>query len=677
MTEQKTLLIVTSLLFLTPPTIADELETITVEGHYEAQIGEAISASEGIIGQVELAARPIARTGEVLETVPGMVVTQHSGTGKANQYFLRGFNLDHGTDFRTSVDGMPINMRTHGHGQGYTDLNFIIPELIERIDYKKGPFYAEVGDFSGAGAAEFAMASQLEERLLHVSLGENRYQRFVATNDLKVQNGNWIMGLEHNRYDGPWADIDEDLDKTNVFLRRSWNFDDRHYSLTLMGYDNQWNSADQIPTRAVESDLINRLGSLDTGVGGESNRYSISGHMHNDDWNITAYAIDYDMTLWSNFTYFLDDPANGDQFQQVDSRRIYGVDTSYQLDNRQDFGGLQQTLGLQWRTDDIDEVGLYRTQNRERLSSVRSDEVTESSVGLYWQGASQWNDQLRSTVGLRYDFYDFDVDSDRNENSGSGSDGIASAKFNLAYTLDDHWEVFGGIGQGFHSNDARGVTIKVDPVTGEAVDNVDPLVRSFGAEIGLRFFETDKLNASIALWGLELDSELLFVGDAGNTEASRASRRYGVELTTYYRPFPGLTLDGELSWTRTRFTEDKAGEGDHVEGSLPVVVSLGAAYENDQGWFSSARLRHFGERSLDSFDNVQSDATTTVNLRVGKTIKTVDIGLDIINLFDSEDHDIDYLYASRLNGEIADGVEDIHYHPLEPRTARFYLTYHY
>lgn len=456
-----------------------------------------------------------------------------------------------------------------------------------------------------------------------------------------------------------------------------WQRDDTRYSLTLMGYDNEWHSADQIPQRAVETQLIDRLGSLDTTVGGESSRYSLSGQVQNDNWRLSAYAIQYEMDLWSNFTYFLDDPENGDQFQQVDSRKIFGVDGAYDIEGTFANRPLRQTLGVQWRTDDIDEVGLYRTQARQRLSTVRSDEVTESSVGIYWQGDMQWNAHLRSTVGLRYDFYDFDVDSDLPENSGSDSDGIASAKLNLAYVLNPRWEMFGGIGQGFHSNDARGVTIARGPVSGDAVDNVDPLVRSTGAEIGLRFYHANLVNASIALWGLALDSELLFVGDAGNTEASRASRRHGVEVTAYYRPTAELTLDGEVAWTHARFSDDEPGEGDHIGGSLPWVLSVGAAWQHSNGWFAAGRVRYFGERALDSFGETESDATTTANLRIGKAYQSLDVGLDVLNLFDSDDHDIDYLYASRLDGEIAAGVEDIHFHQLEPRTLRVFLNYRY
>ena len=278
-------------------------------------IGEASSASEGYVSQQEIALRPLLRTGEVLEMVPGMVVTQHSGTGKANQYFLRGFNLDHGTDFATFVDGMPVNMRTHGHGQGYTDLNFVIPETLGSISYQKGSYYADVGDFSGAGSASLNTASHLDHGLLQLTAGQDNYYRALAMDSVEAAGGEWLYAVERNTYDGPWRDIDEDLDKTSLLLKHSRQLAGGDWSVTFMGYDNSWNSADQIPERAVKSGLIDELGSLDDSVGGESSRYSLSTSWRRDGVQVSAYAIRYDMNLWSNFTYYLDDTSNGDQFE--------------------------------------------------------------------------------------------------------------------------------------------------------------------------------------------------------------------------------------------------------------------------------------------------------------------------------------------------------------------------
>ena len=280
------------------------IEEVEVVGRKTDIVGEAVSASQGVIGQEELRVRPLLRTGEILETVPGMVVTQHSGSGKANQFFLRGFNLDHGTDFRTTFDAMPVNMRSHGHGQGYTDINFVIPELVDSIAYAKGPYYAEVGDFSGAGSAAMTPMSNLDGGLLQVGAGKNGFGRLLGAGSFMLGNGDLLLGFEGQVYDGPWTDVSEDVRKANGIARYTWDVGDSQFAVMFMGYDNSWNSADQIPERAVEQGLIDRLGSIDDTTGGESSRYSLSASWLNPHWQASVYAIRYRLNLWSNFHLF-------------------------------------------------------------------------------------------------------------------------------------------------------------------------------------------------------------------------------------------------------------------------------------------------------------------------------------------------------------------------------------
>lgn len=662
------------------------LETIAVEGRRINLLGEAVSASEGVVGQKEIELRPLLRTGEVLELVPGLVATQHSGTGKANQYFLRGFNLDHGTDFATYVDGMPVNMRTHGHGQGYTDLNFLIPEVVSLLAYKKGAYYAEVGDFSGAGSAQITTADALQQGLAELTIGEDAYYRLLLQDSIKHSAGTTLYALEANQYEGPWSDIDEDLDKLNLLLKHSFDLEDGHLSIALMAYDNSWNSADQIPARAVEQGIIDELGSIDTTVGGETSRYSINLNWQQGGWQGAAYIIDYDLNLWSNFTYFLDDESNGDQFEQVDERLIYGGQLSYLLEGN--FAGkpMSNRLGGDMRIDAIDEVGLYRTQARSRLGVIRNDEVMESSIGLYWENRISWNDRLRTVLGARYDYYDFDVDDqagvningvDLSINSGSVDDAITSLKGSVVYTFLTDWEAYLSIGQGLHSNDARGTTIQVDPTDGSAVDSVDPLVGSLGYEVGVRGFINERVNTSLSLWTLELDSELLFVGDAGNTEASRESQREGVELTAYYYVSDHWSVDIEYAYTDAEFT-DTAPEGDEIPGAIEHVFQAGVNADFANGFFGSLRLRYFGERPLVEDGSVKSDDSTIWNLRLGYRKADWTVKADVLNLTDSDDHDIDYFYASRLASEPAGvATEDIHYHVIEPRTVRVSLGYRF
>ena len=680
-----TLLIISSQA-LHAQTIVQDIENIEVQGRQVNLVGDAISASQGIVGQEEIALRPMLRTGEMLEFVPGMVVTQHSGTGKANQYFLRGFNLDHGTDFATFIDGMPVNMRTHGHGQGYTDLNFIIPETVQSLRYQKGVYYADNGDFSGAGSAEFRTFTQPAQGQVSLTLGENNFTRLMAMNTVELDKGHLLFAAENNRYDGPWSDIDEDLNKTNILAKWVAPLADGQFALTFMAYDNSWNSADQIPARAVEQGIIDELGSLDTTVGGESDRYSLNAQWQNDHWTASAYAISYSLNLWSNFTYFLDNPETGDQFEQVDDRMIYGGALSYTFEHQ--LGGRQSVTetGVQTRIDDIDEVGLYHTRARNRLGVTRSDAVTETSIGVFAENRTQWADNFRTVLGIRTDYFDFDVQDlagvnrngvDLSANSGENDDSITSLKASLIYTLTPNWETYLSAGQGLHSNDARGTTIQVDPSNGDAVDQVDPLVRSEGIEAGVRGFISDKVNASFSLWRLTLDSELLFVGDAGNTEASRRSERKGAEVTMYYRFTPQWVVDFEYAYTDAEFS-DNAPEGNHIPGAIENVLQAGISAQYDNGWFGSLRARYFGERPLTEDGSVTSDSSTIFNLRAGYRVENWTFQVDVLNLADSDDHDIDYYYASRLATEPAGSeTDDLHYHVIEPRTVRATASYRF
>ncbi|MCH9812630.1 MAG: TonB-dependent receptor [Epsilonproteobacteria bacterium] len=651
------------------------LDAVIINGHQTSLIGDAISSSEGIIGQVEIESRPVLRAGEILEFVPGMVVTQHSGSGKANQYFLRGFNLDHGTDFRTTIEGMPINMRTHGHGHGYTDLNFIIPEFVQSIDYQKGPYYAEHGDFSPAGAASFALVKSVEKPFVSLEVGKDDYFRTLLGAGIRLNESKVFVGFEAQTYGGPWSDIDEDVKKYNALIRLYRPLFDGDLTMTFMGYENSWNSADQIPEYAVKEGLISDFGSIDKSVGGESSRYSLSARWKNDEWLFDLYTIASALDLFSNFTYFLDDPVNGDQFEQIDKRKIYGANLHKKSEYILGDNSVYQEIGMQMRQDSIEEVALKKTKQRDYLSTVRSDEVDIYSLGLYWKAEMALSDSWSVNGGIRYDYMHVDVESDLDINSGKDHEDILGFNGGVRYTFNPLWELYLNAGQSFHSNDARGAVITVDPVSGESIAPVDLLVQAEGAEIGLRFFDIEHLHLSAAFWLLELDSELLFVGDAGSTEASRASRRYGLEFTAYYWLSQTLTLDFEAAWSQARFIQGAEGEGDRVEGALPVVVSAGIGWEPKSHWNTHLRVRHFSKRVLDSFGDKSADPFSVVNFNLSYHQKNWQYGLDILNLFDSDDQDIAYYYVSRLQGVESEAREDIHFHPIEPRTFRFRVKY--
>lgn len=649
---------------------------VIVVGRAENLVGDAQTSSQGSVGQDELKQRPVLRPGEVLETVPGVIVTQHSGSGKANQYFLRGFNLDHGTDFATWIDGMPINMPTHGHGQGYTDVNFLIPEIVERVSYRKGPYYAEEGDFSAAGAVRIRTFRKLPESLAHLEMGEFGHQRAVLAHSIDTELGRVLFALEGQHYDGPW-DVEENFTKYNGLVRYGSGDDRNGFDVTLMGYQGEWTSADQIPRRAVDAGILDRFGVVDPTDAGNSHRYSLSGEWRSgsdtSQTRVNAYLIEYRLRLFSNFTYYLDDPANGDQFEQVDQRVVVGAAASHQWFDKWLGADASTTVGLQTRNDMIGEVGLHKTAQRARLSTVRDDEVLQNSVGIWVENEMRWNAWFRTVAGLRGDFYFWDVDSNFEANSGTESDGIASPKGSLVLGPWAETEFYLSGGLGFHSNDGRGATIEVDPSDGVTpVEKVDPLVRAKGGEVGVRTGILPGLQSTVSVFILDLDSELLFIGDAGITEPSRPSRRLGVEWANYYRPLPWLTFDADFSHTKARF-KDSDPAGDHIPGAIENVLAAGVSVHDLSGVFGSVRVRYFGPRDLIEDGSEHSDATTLVNARVGYEYKKAVFALEVFNLFNSKDDDITYLYDSQLAGEPGP-VTDEHFHPVEPRSFRVSLT---
>jgi outer membrane receptor protein involved in Fe transport len=654
---------------------ADDLSEVVVTAERHKLIGEVESSSQGTVTRAQLETRPVLRTGELLETVPGLVVTQHSGDGKANQFFLRGFNLDHGTDLATSVDGIPVNMHTHGHGQGYTDINFVIPELLDRIEYKKGTYYADEGNFSAAGAVDLKYRRSLDDTLLSLTVGEDSYKRGLLAGSAGIGEGDLLWGLDYGVTDGPWQ-LDEDLRRVNALVKYSRGEREDGFAVTASAYDGRWNSTDQIPERAVDAGLLDRFGFVDPTDGGESHRYALNVDFARPigAWSLdaNAYVLDYQLDLFSNFTYGID-TDNGDQFEQFDDRKAYGIHAEIRRENNlASFPG-QLRLGLESRFDDIGKVGLYLTDDRARLATIREDAVQRLGLGFFIEQQVQVTDWLRVIAGLRHDRAEFDVDSDFDPNSGSASDDITSPKLSLVFGPWADTEFFINAGRGFHENDARGTTITVDPADGTtSADRVRPMVRASGAEIGVRTAVLPYTQLALTAWTLDLDSELLYVGDAGATEANRASERRGVELGVYVTPRQWLTLDADFAWSRGRFSEFDAA-GSYIPGAVEGVASVGVALQHPGGWFGGARFRHFGKAPLVEDNSVQSDATTLVNLELGyRFAKRFAVSLAAFNLFDADDNDITYFYESQLPGEGAP-VEDRHFHPVEPRTLRLTL----
>jgi hypothetical protein len=409
-------------------------ETV-VSGRADSLLNIAGSASQGTVGAEQLASRPLQRPGELLETVPGVIITQHSGAGKANQFFSRGFNLDHGTDFSTSLGGVPINLPTHGHGQGYTDLNFIIPELVDTVSYKKGPYYASEGDFSSAGAVNLEYADHLENSFLKLEGGSFNHARAVFASSPHVGQGHLLYGIELFHNDGPW-DREDNYRKLNGVVRYSQGDNYQGFSITATAYKGDWDATDQISTTAIEDGLISRWGTLDPTTGGDSQRYGLSAEWHREDdasaTKLLAYGFYYDLDLFSNFTYFLDNPVEGDQFEQTDKRGVTGIKASHTLFGTLAERDMENTVGLQLRGDFI-ENGLHNTTARQRWATTREDNVRQFSLAPYFENKMQWAEKFRTVAGVRADYYNFHVNSLDDINSGSADDLIASPKLSLIF----------------------------------------------------------------------------------------------------------------------------------------------------------------------------------------------------------------------------------------------------
>ncbi|MBR1131866.1 TonB-dependent receptor [Bradyrhizobium iriomotense] len=666
-------------------------------------------ASQLTVSGEALNARPVARPGEVLEAVPGLIVTQHSGEGKANQYFLRGYNLDHGTDLAIYVDDVPVNMRTHAHGQGYADLNWLIPETIGAMDVRKGPYFADEGDFASVGSVHIGLIDRTEKGLAQVTAGGFGYRRLLGMDSAKAGDGSLLVAGEVGTYNGPW-DNPDNVRKLNGLMRYSQGTATDGVSVTGMAYVNRWNSTDQVPQRALAAGLLGRFGSEDPTDGGNTNRFALSARVAQSDdagsWKANAYVVKSQLDLFNNFTYFLSDPVLGDQFHQHDDRVMAGANVARTLSGS--FAGLpmQTTFGLQSRYDAID-LALTGTFQRNFLANVRSDRVGEGSVGVYAENTVRWTDWFRTTLGWRGDYYAANVTSLFNSNNSGRADAVlGSPKFRMALGPFNRTEFFFGAGYGLHSNDARGATTTEDP--GDPATRVSPsplLVRTRGAEIGVRSRFIPGLDSSFSVFILDQDSEILFLGDAGDTEARRASRRYGFEWTNHYRPRSWIDIDADLAMTHARFRgydgdqaavyaslagypEAQAGNapGRYIPNAPPMVASAGITLGEKTGWFGTLRWRYLAASPLTEDNAFRSSATSIFNGRLGyRADNGWRIQLDVLNLFDTRANQITYVYGSLLKTDTLytlctsgaapmavcrSGVMDYLLHPVEPLTFR-------
>jgi hypothetical protein len=702
--------------------------TVTVQGREDDLVGIADSATQGTVGAKELEDRPILRSGEILETVPGVIITQHAGGGKANQYFLRGFNLDHGTDFAVFLDDMPLNLPSHAHGEGYADMNVVIPEFVQRVNYEKGPYYANVGDYGSAGSAHLEFYKTLPQNFFQAEEGMYGYARAVFGISQKAGSGSWLYGGEAYYDDGPWKNPDG-YAKFNGILTYSQGNDTNGFSITAHAYHGKWNSSDQIPITAIP--IVGFFGTLNPTDGGRSQRYSLQWEWHrqkgHSQTKVTLYGFYYDLDLFSDFTSYLDDPVKGDQFEQQDRRWVAGLDAHHTIFSQWWGARVANTFGVQVRNDWIHN-GLYQTENRVRTDkhdvNACSDEpieacstdpnlvavlpadtdvnqFTETMFGFYVENKIQWAEKFRTVLAFRGDNAVDNVTSltpsyTASElpgnpvvnfaaaNSGTARQFLPEPKASLIFGPWSETEFYVQAGFSFHSNDARGATQTEEPISTAnpfpaATSRIPALIPTKGAEVGLRTAAVPHLQSTFSLWYLHSASELLQDGDTGGTVASLSpSNRYGIEWANYYTPLEHWAFDFDLADSRAFFTEidpDDAAPGSpggkHVPEAVALVASAGATMQDYKGFSASLRLRAFGPRDLTSDGIYRSHATVLLNGDVRYRIaENWSVFIEGLNLLNRRDHDIDYAYTSRITPTAEAEFTDV-FHPVEPIQVRF------
>ncbi len=693
-------------------TALQQIGKVTTVGRNANLVGKALAASEGTISQQEIETRPLLRPGELLETIPGLVITQHSGEGKANQYYLRGFQLDHGTDLESTIGGIPINLVSHAHGQGYSDINWLMPELVSYVEFKKGTYYADQGDFSTAGSYQIYFRDTIAP-VTEFGMGDYGYDRFFTAGSPAVGSGHLLYGVEVYHDNGTLQKPDE-YQKFNGMLRYSLVKERDAFGVNAFAYDGAFNSSDQIPQRLVTAGLLNPNGYIDPTDGGNTYRYALSTQWQHQDPNGTtrfnAYGVYYFLDLFSNFTYYLYDANNywnetanpitcnaafntcapntgaalrapnyssycpaytapagatpgsltpvaydfqcGDQREQEDQRFYSGFDFARTFTTP----GSVTTLGADTRNDNISTLGLFLTQGRVRLpgGTLSDDHVVERGSDVYLDSVLTYKTKLRLNPGVRLDYYTFkDIAYDPN-NSGTGSAALVSPKMNVAYAFTPHSEAYLDFGDSFHSNDVRSVTYVDDPQTHAPFDSTgatvgqNPLLNRSVGEEVGYRYSAPRLTTTLALFELYQADELIFDGDHGTTSLGGPTQRKGIEFTNYFSPVKWLTLNGDFATTTARFLDNPGGQGTGVPESLNTVISLGAVAD-DPKFSTTLQMRYFGPRVLDTQGTAVSPPSTIWNFQyIAKINKKNRLTFDVFNLFNANVPDVTYYYNSWL-----------------------------
>ena len=635
-----------------------------------------------LISSLDIRMRPITNSQEILRMVPGLFMGQHAGGGKAEQIFLRGFDIDHGTDIRLTVDGMPVNMVSHAHGQGYADLHFVIPELIEGVDFKKGPYNAEKGNFTTAGWADFRTRTALDKSFAKLEVGQFNTYRVVAGLDLlgekgRTKNQSAYLASEYS-YSDSYFDYPQNFKRLNVVGKYHGHLSDQT-NLTLTGstFWSKWNHSGQIPDRAVASGLVGFFGSVDPTEGGETSRTNVNVELVTvtpNQYTIKnqVFYSNYNFELYSNFTFFRDDSLNGDQIRQKEHRNLFGYNGSL---SRTDFAGKTRfvsTAGLQYRQDLTHHTELSHTRNRsETLERRQFGNINELNASAYVDELIQFSDHFSLNAGVRLDYFRSQYDDLLRPADGlkRADAALVSPKLNLYYTVNPRFQVYLNTGKGFHSNDTRVVV----PRNGR-----DILPPAYGSDLGVIIKPFPKLLINAAGWYLWLQQEFVYVGDEGVVEPSGKSRRYGVDLSIRYQLTHHLYADLDLNTAKPRAIGVESGPSGRDQNYLPLAPTFtstgGLTLQQLGRWSGSLRYRYMGNRPANEDNSIVAQSYFVTDLQVNYTRPRYQFGLSVQNLLNTRWKETQFATESRLRGETAP-VDEIHFTPGTPFFARLSWTF--
>jgi len=668
--------------------VANELQpqnlTITLSASAmnlsEVSVTSAKKRELNYVSDIDMKLRPVRTTQDMLRNVPGLFIAQHAGGGKAEQIFLRGFDIDHGTDINITVDGMPVNMVSHAHGQGYSDLHFVIPESVESFAFGKGPYYTEVGDFGTAGYVAFKTKDALEENLVKTEAGNfNSYRAMTLlkmpfkTNGKHKQSG--YIGGEYFYSDGPY-EASQRFNRYNGIAHYNIYLNPNNV-LRVSGsyFYSRWDASGQVPERAVQQGLIGRFGAIDNTEGGNTSRINanvqlVSQLSNGVSWKNQAYYSRYDFSLYSNFTFFLADSVNGDQIHQFETRNIFGYNTSFNKASHIGTKDLNMTLGAGIRYDDIPDNGLERTKLRQPLGEYKAlGSIKQLNSFAYLNNNLELSRQFSINAGVRYDHINYTY-NDRLDPSlyPKAEASVVSPKLNFIYTPTKNTRIFLNTGAGFHSNDAR-VAV---PQRGKQI--IPP---AYGADLGITFKAFDKLIVTAALWTLYMRQEFVYVGDEGVTEVSGKTLRKGIDVSLRYQVLPWLIADADVNYSHARSAESGVSANENYIPLAPNFTSIGgltAKLKNNA--YAALRYRYIADRPANEFNTVTAKGYFINDLVCGYTLKKLDLSLSVENLFNVEWNEAQFDTESRLQNE-AEPISELHYTPGAPFLIRAGIAYRF